>query len=100
MRPEGKGLSGLGVFCGRGGFTGALLDLIPRCALFVEEPAMVKNQIDCWWNKLSSEMSGRYRFVDAAGRYLLRPEILEAQLVSHPGPDDDELAWWMFSKMT
>src|SRR5580658_423257 len=30
----------------------SLLDLIPRCTLFVEEPAMIKNQMDRWWNKV------------------------------------------------
>src|ERR1700739_3705257 len=39
-------------FAGVGGATGTLLDLMPRCALFVEEPAMVKNQIDRWWSKV------------------------------------------------
>jgi hypothetical protein len=30
----------------------SLLTLLPKCALFVEEPAMVRNQIDRWWNKV------------------------------------------------
>ena len=29
-----------------------LLKLLPKCSLFVEEPAMVRNQIDRWWNKV------------------------------------------------
>ncbi len=30
----------------------SLLTLLPKCALFLEEPAMVRNQIDRWWNKV------------------------------------------------
>ncbi len=30
----------------------SLLTLLPKCALFIEEPAMVRNQIDRWWNKV------------------------------------------------
>jgi transcription-repair coupling factor (superfamily II helicase) len=37
-----------------------LLELLPRCSLFVEEPAMVRNQIERWWNKVEQrhERSG------------------------------------------
>jgi len=30
----------------------SLLSLAPKCVLFVEEPAMVRNQIERWWNKV------------------------------------------------
>src|SRR6185437_2831969 len=30
----------------------SLLTLQPRCAVFTDEPAMVRNQIDRWWNKV------------------------------------------------
>ncbi|MGC1362872.1 MAG: CarD family transcriptional regulator, partial [Silvibacterium sp.] len=79
-------------FAGVAGSTGTLLDLIPRCALFVEERAMVKNQIDRWWNKLEQrhERSSIGSLIRPEDIYL-RPEILEAQLASHPGLDVDQL---------
>ena len=37
-----------------------LLKLAPKCMLFVDEPAMVRNQVDRWWNKIEQrhERSG------------------------------------------
>jgi transcription-repair coupling factor (superfamily II helicase) len=69
-----------------------LLDLFPRCALFVEEPAMVRNQIDRWWNKVEQrhERSGIGSLVQPHDIYL-RPEILQATMASHPGLDLDQL---------
>jgi transcription-repair coupling factor (superfamily II helicase) len=79
-------------FAGVAGATGSLLDLMPRCALFVEEPAMVKNQIDRWWNKVEQrhERASIGSLIRPEDIYL-RPEILEAQLGSHPGLDIDQL---------
>ena len=79
-------------FAGVAGATGSLLDLMPRCALFVEEPAMVKNQIDRWWNKVEQrhERASIGSLIRPEDIYL-RPEILEAQLASHPGLDIDQL---------
>jgi transcription-repair coupling factor (superfamily II helicase) len=79
-------------FAGVAGATGTLLDLIPRCALFVEEPAMIKNQIDRWWNKVEqrhdrSSIGSLIRPEDIYSR----PEVLQAQLASHPGLDIDQL---------
>jgi transcription-repair coupling factor (superfamily II helicase) len=79
-------------FAGVAGSTGSLLDLMPRCALFVEEPAMVKNQIDRWWNKVEQrhERASIGSLIRPEDIYL-RPEILEAQLGSHTGLDIDQL---------
>ena len=69
-----------------------LTRLIPRCAVFVEEPAMVRNQIERWWNKVEqrherSAMGNRVRPEDI----YIRPEILQGILDSHPGLDLDQL---------
>jgi len=79
-------------FAGVAGSTGTLLDLMPRCALFVEEPAMVKNQIDRWWNKVEQrhERASIGSLIRPEDIYL-RPELLEAQLTSHMGLDIDQL---------
>ncbi len=70
----------------------SLLKFLPRCALFVDEPAMVNNQIDRWWNKveLRHERSGIGSLVTPEDIYL-RPEVLQASLRSHMGLDLDQL---------
>ena len=70
----------------------SLLSLLPRCALFVEEPSMVRNQIDRWWNKVEQrhERSGIGSLIRPEDIYL-RPEILQASLAAHPGLDLDQL---------
>jgi transcription-repair coupling factor (superfamily II helicase) len=70
----------------------SLLTLVPKCALFVEEPAMVKNQIDRWWNKVEQrhERSGIGSLITPEDIYL-RPEIIQAQLDAHMGLDLDQL---------
>jgi transcription-repair coupling factor (superfamily II helicase) len=70
----------------------SLLTLIPRSALFVDEPAMVRNQIDRWWNKVEQrhERSGVGSLIRPEDIYL-RPEILAASLQSHMGLDLDQL---------
>ncbi|HTA85285.1 MAG TPA: transcription-repair coupling factor [Silvibacterium sp.] len=79
-------------FAGVSSADATLLDLIPRCLLFVEEPAMIKNQIDRWWNKVEQrhERSSIGSLIRPQDIYL-RPEVLEAQLLSHPGIDIDQL---------
>jgi transcription-repair coupling factor (superfamily II helicase) len=69
-----------------------LLNLLPKCVLFVEEPAMVRNQIDRWWNKVEQrhERSGIGSLIRPEDIYL-RPEVLQALLTSHPGLDLDQL---------
>jgi transcription-repair coupling factor (superfamily II helicase) len=79
-------------FAGVAGAAGTLLDLMPRCALFVEEPAMIKNQIDRWWNKVEQrhDRSSIGSLIRPEDIYM-RPEMLQAQLASHPGLDIDQL---------
>jgi len=98
MAAEAAAATGVSVFPGWEFFTpvaGAersLLTLIPRCTLFVDEPAMVRNQIDRWWNKLEQrhERSGIGSLIRPEDIYL-RPEILAASLASHAGLDLDQL---------
>ncbi|MGA2633912.1 MAG: DEAD/DEAH box helicase, partial [Terracidiphilus sp.] len=70
----------------------SLLTLMPKCALFVEEPAMVRNQIERWWNKVEQrhERSGIGSLIRPEDIYL-RPEVLQASLESHMGLDLDQL---------
>jgi len=79
-------------FAGVNGATGTLLDLFPRSVLLVEEPAMIRNQVDRWWNKVEQrhERSSIGSLITPSDIYL-RPEILQAQLASHPGLDIDQL---------
>src|SRR5277367_2249054 len=74
------------------GATGNVFDLFPRCQVFVEEPAMVKNQLERWWNKVQQrhDRSGIGSLITPADVYL-RPEILLATLDSNPGLDIDQL---------
>jgi transcription-repair coupling factor (superfamily II helicase) len=70
----------------------SLLTLLPRCALFVDEPAMVRSQIDRWWSKveLRHDRSGIGSLVRPEDIYL-RPEVLQASLATHMGLDLDQL---------
>jgi transcription-repair coupling factor (superfamily II helicase) len=70
----------------------SLLTLAPKCALFVVEPGMVRNQIERWWTKVEQrhERSGIGSLIAPEDIYL-RPEILQAQLESHMGLDLDQL---------
>jgi transcription-repair coupling factor (superfamily II helicase) len=74
------------------GAESSLLKLLPKCAVFVEEPAMVRNQIDRWWNKVEQrhERSGIGSLIRPEDIYW-RPEVLQAMLESHPGLDLDQL---------
>ena len=60
--------------------------------LFVDEPAMVRNQIDRWWNKVEQrhERVGIGSLIRPEDIYL-RPEVLQALLSSHMGLDLDQL---------
>ncbi len=98
MAAEAAAAGGVSVFPGWEFFTpvaGAersLLTLVPRCALFVDEPAMVRNQIDRWWNKVEQrhERSGIGSLIRPEDIYL-RPEVLSASLDAHMGLDLDQL---------
>jgi transcription-repair coupling factor (superfamily II helicase) len=69
-----------------------LLKLLPKAVLFVDEPGMVQNQIDRWWNKVEQrhERSGIGNLIRPEDIYL-RPEILQGLLASHFGLDLDQL---------
>jgi transcription-repair coupling factor (superfamily II helicase) len=60
--------------------------------LFVEEPGLVRNQIERWWNKVEQrhERSAIGSLLTPEDIYL-RPEILQASLDAHPGLDLDQL---------
>ena len=69
-----------------------LLKLAPRCTLFVDEPGMVRNQIDRWWEKIEQrhDRSGIGNLIRPEDIYL-RPEILQGLLEAHFGLDIDQL---------
>jgi transcription-repair coupling factor (superfamily II helicase) len=98
MAVEAATAGGMSVFPGWEFFTpvaGAeqsLLGLVPRSALIVDEPGMVQNQIDRWWNKVEQrhERSGIGSLVRPEDIYL-RPEVLRAALEAHMGLDLDQL---------
>ena len=79
-------------FAGVGRAKSTLLSLLPRCALFVEEPAMVRNQVERWWNKVEQrhERASIGDLIRPEEIYL-RPEVLTAALESHAGLDLDQL---------
>jgi transcription-repair coupling factor (superfamily II helicase) len=80
------------MFASVAGANAHLLQLVPRAVLFVDEPAMVKNQIDRWWNKVEQrhERSGIGSLITPEDIYL-RPEILQGLLEAHVGLDLDHL---------
>jgi transcription-repair coupling factor (superfamily II helicase) len=98
MAADVAAAGGVSVFPGWEFFTSvagaetSLLKLLPKCALFVEEPAMVRNQIDRWWNKVEQrhDRSGIGSLIRPEDIYL-RPEMLQAVLESHHGLDLDQL---------
>ncbi|MGC9158239.1 MAG: transcription-repair coupling factor [Terracidiphilus sp.] len=98
MASEMASAGGVSVFPGWELFTpvaGAgksLLDLLPGCALFIDEPVMVRNQIDRWWNKVEQrhERSGIGSLIRPEDIYL-RPEALQTALDTQMGLDLDQL---------
>jgi transcription-repair coupling factor (superfamily II helicase) len=79
-------------FASVAGANKSLLTLLPKCMLFVEEPGLVRNQIERWWNKVEQrhERSGIGSLITPEDIYL-RPEILQTSLDAHPGLDLDQL---------
>jgi transcription-repair coupling factor (superfamily II helicase) len=98
MAIEAAAAGGVSVFPGWEFFSAvagaekSLLTLCPKCALFIEEPAMVRNQIDRWWNKVEQrhERSAMGSLITPEDIYL-RPEVLQAALDAHMGLDLDQL---------
>ena len=98
MAIEAEAAGGVSVFPGWEFFSSVagadhhLLNLLPKSVLFVDEPAMVRNQIDRWWNKVEQrhERSGMGSLIRPEDIYL-RPEVLIGLLESHHGLDLDQL---------
>jgi transcription-repair coupling factor (superfamily II helicase) len=98
MAAEAAAAGGVSVFPGWEFFSSvagaekSLLSLMPRCAVFVDEPAMVRNQIERWWSKVEQrhERSGIGSLIRPEDIYV-RPEVLQASLQSHFGLDLDQL---------
>jgi transcription-repair coupling factor (superfamily II helicase) len=98
MAVEAAAAGGVSVFPGWEFFAAVagaethLLKLLPKAVLFVDEPGMVRNQIDRWWNKVEQrhERSGIGNLIRPEDIYI-RPEILQGLLQSHFGIDIDQL---------
>src|SRR3569623_930284 len=98
MEIEAAAAGGVSVFPGWEFFSAVagaeshLLKLVPNAVLFVDEPAMVRNQIDRWWNKVEQrhERSGIGNLIRPEDIFL-RPEILQGLLESQHGLDLDQL---------
>jgi transcription-repair coupling factor (superfamily II helicase) len=98
MEIEAAAAGGVSVFPGWEFFSSVagaehhLLNLLPHAVLFVDEPAMVRNQIDRWWNKVEQrhERSGIGNLIRPEDIYI-RPEVLQDLLDSHHGLDLDQL---------
>src|ERR1700733_14610172 len=69
-----------------------LFDLFPKIQVFQEEPAMVRNQLDRWWNKVEQrhERSGIGSLITPQDIYLSPSELL-AKITSLPGVEMDQL---------
>ncbi len=69
-----------------------LFDLFPRMQVFVEEPAMIRNQAARWWSKVEQrhERSGIGSLVTPADIYL-SPDELVPKIASLPGLELDQL---------
>ncbi len=75
------------------GATSTLLDLLgPATRVFIEEPAMIQNQGERWWNKVEQrhDRSGIGNLVRPEDIYL-SPWALNDILQKHPGADLDQL---------
>ncbi len=98
MAAEAAAAGGVSVFPGWEFFAAVagaetnLLKLLPKSVLFVDEPGMVRNQIDRWWNKVEQrhERSGIGNLIRPEDIYM-RPEILQGLLQAHFGIDVDQL---------
>jgi len=98
MAAEAAAAGGVSVFPGWEFFAAVagaetnLLKLLPKAVLFVDEPGMVRNQIDRWWNKVEQrhERSGIGNLIRPEDIYI-RPEILQGLLQAHFGIDVDQL---------
>src|SRR5487761_1739263 len=69
-----------------------VFDLVSKFRIFVEEPAMVRNQLDRWWNKVAQrhERSGIDTLFTPTDLYLSTLEW-QTRMVETPGLDLDQL---------
>src|ERR1700729_3691347 len=79
-------------FCPVAGADRTLFDLFPKVQVLLEEPAMVRNQLDRWWNKVEQrhERSGIGSLITPGDIYLSPLELL-AKVASLPGLEVDQL---------
>jgi transcription-repair coupling factor (superfamily II helicase) len=79
-------------FCPVAGADRTLFDLFPKVQVLLEEPAMVRNQLDRWWNKVEQrhERSGIGSLITPEDIYLSAPELL-AKISALPGLEMDQL---------
>jgi len=98
MAIEAAAAGGVSVFPGWeffapvAGAESSLLRLAPRTTLFIDEPAMVRNQIDRWWNKVQQrhDRSGMGSLITPEDIYL-PPDQLQTLLDAQTGLDLDQL---------
>src|ERR1700678_3440514 len=79
-------------FCSVAGADRTVFDLFPKVHVFQEEPAMIRNQADRWWNKVEQrhERSGIGSLITPGDIYLSPPELL-AKISALPGLEMDQL---------
>jgi transcription-repair coupling factor (superfamily II helicase) len=79
-------------FCPVAGADRTLFDLFPKLQVMVEEPAMVRNQLDRWWNKVEQrhERSGIGSLITPTDIYLSPSELL-TKISFQPGLEMDQL---------
>ena len=79
-------------FCSVAGADRTIFDLFPKVQVLLEEPAMVRNQLDRWWSKVEQrhERSGIGSLITPTDIYL-SPEEFLAKIASRPGIDMDQL---------
>ncbi len=74
------------------GSRNTIFDLLPKARIFVEEPAMVQNQLERWWNKVQQrhERSGIDTLFTPEDLYL-SPWEWQTRVATAPGLDLDQL---------
>ncbi len=74
------------------GARNTIFDLLPKARVFVEEPAMVQNQLERWWNKVQQrhERSGIDTLFTPEDLYL-SPWEWQTRIAAAPGLDLDQL---------
>ncbi len=79
-------------FAGVAGADSSLLAMWKRSVVFVEEPGMLRNHLERWWNKLEQrhERSGIGQLMKPEDLYR-EPELLLALISNQPGLDLDQL---------